>query len=814
MLLAGVAFFATACEKDSLLSDHEGGVSFNIQMISSSTTRAGDTTTENGGETGGNETPSAPAGPVISPINVRIYRPATTAADDNNYTTLIRRYSALEDIPNPLFLVAGKYQIKVEGGNKSKNKSFKEPETAIERQEKLCYEGYTNFVINAHQSTNNIEVACTPVNVKINSIFDTSDAELDATGKKKYENRLISNVKITIVAMAYVADGENKTTPAKIKAENSKLEFGGTGVGYFILPDGVSDIVYLFEGDHETDGHIEFVGHTSVSKGYAYTVNFRYARTPDGFAGITLALDTEPTDIIEDKFYFKPQPEIKATGIDLNAVNDYKRGESVTLACESINTLTKITLGDNVIFENNIATVNNTVTGITATATDDSNTKVNITLSPEYFNSVGGSMQSLNFKMWDSDTDPNQPYEQIVKFRKSGIMDNSEQQYDLWGNRATIKAHIIPDDIASGTSVKIKFRRSDIAADSQTNVYEVTATRESGNEKVWIATTDIMDGENRVFPTYDYVANNGNNHAIYKPNTATGIYAGNAYTYDLYIGDTLIDSHTLTPEVNQPISGGDFENSQMNCFKDLSESNVVSLDWCSGNNSYTEDGHLCRFSSYAGMGGSGCTYLQARTAGMLGINMLAAGNLFTGDFKKPGTSGTVSFGMKYTWSARPTALKFKYQGNIGAVDRTDKNDVFIAKTQQDQASVLVAIVKWGNRHGVTSGTGDPSGMWSPDNGVNSVGEGEIVGYGLAYPTTETKDATTMTTYYVPIVYYDINATAADLNAANYSLVISFATSRYGDYMNGCSSSHMYIDDVEWHYGAESTFENVFTKDTF
>lgn len=796
MLLAGVAFFAIACEKDSLLSDHEGGVSFNIQMISSSTTRAGDTTTENGGETGGNETPSAPAGPVISPINVRIYRPATTAADDNNYTTLIRRYSALEDIPNPLFLVAGKYQIKVEGGNKSKNKSFKEPETAIERQEKLCYEGYTNFVINAHQSTNNIEVACTPVNVKINSIFDTSDAELDTTGKKKYENRLISNVKITIVAMAYVADGENKTTAAKIKAESSKLEFGGTGIGYFILPDGVSDIVYLFEGDHETDGHIEFVGHTSVSKGYAYTVNFRYARTPDGFAGITLALDTEPTDIIEDKFYFKPQPEIKATGIDLNAVNDYKRGENVTLACESINTLTKITLGDNVIFENNIATVNNTVPGITATATDDTNTKVNITLSPEYFNSVGGSMQSLNFKMWDSDTDPNQPYEQIVKFRKSGIMDNSEQQYDLWGNKATLKAYI-PDDIVAGTSVKIKFRRSDIAENSQTNVYEVTATREPGNEKVWIATTDIMDGEERVFPKLDFVPDNGKGHAIYKPNTATGIYSGSEYTCDLYVDGVKIDSYTLAPVANQSIYGGDFNNSNLNCFKNLCQSSTVSEDWGSGNNNFVT---LCAFENN-----------KAKLIAGEYLTNLTAGNMFTGDFKMDGTKGTVSFGIKYSWSARPTALKFKYQGNI---ENVDKKSTYINKGSQDEASIIVAIVKWGNRHGVTSGLSDPSGMWSPDNGVNSVDEGEIVGYGLAYPTTETKGAATMTTYYVPIVYYDINATAADLNAANYSLVISFATSRYGDYMNGSSKSHMYIDDVEWHYGEESTFENVFTNDTF
>ena len=398
--------------------------------------------------------------------------------------------------------------------------------------------------------------------------------------------------------------------------------------------------------------------------------------------------------------------------------------------------------------------------------------------------------------MWDSDTDPNQPYEQIVKFRKSGIMDNSEQQYDLWGNRATIKAHIIPDDIASGTSVKIKFRRSDIAADSQSNVYEITATKQSGSDDAWVATTDIMDGENRVFPTYDYVANNGNNHAIYKPNTATGIYAGNAYTYDLYIGEDRVDSYTLTVPLptNQIIPHGTF-NQKLDCFQDGDVSSI----WGSGNNSFTKS--LCVYDS-----ANGRAKLQATTA----VGKLAAGNLFTGDFNMGSDmTGTVSFGIKYSWSARPTALKFKYQGNIEEVNQGSGHI-----SGQDSASVHVAIVRWNKRHGVTSGVGTPSGMWSPDNGVNSVGAGVIVGYGLAYPSTETKGDTTMTTYYVPIVYYDINATAEDLNAADFSLVISFATSRYGDYMNGSSKSYMYIDDVEWHYGAESTFENVFTKDTF
>ncbi len=811
IFIAGVAFIATACEKDSLLSGYEGGVSFDIEMQSSSSTRAGEgagagTTTDGSGSS---ENPPASNEPVISPINVRIYRP--NGDNDAEYGTLIRRYSSIEAIPNPLYLVEGRYMIKVEGGNKSKNKAFKEPETEKERKEKLCYQGSNNFSIEAHQVNGSenkvVEVNCTPINVKTRVIFDRTIKYLpDRPTVPEYENHLFQDdVKITLAAVAFDENMMNVAdiTADKIKAEPVRLEFDAFNgdnrkkeeAGYFVLPDNVNHIFYLFEGTHETDGKIEYIGYLPVSRGYVYPINFRYVRTPDGFAGITLKLDTEPEKIV-DQFYFKPQPELKATGIDLTAVNDYTRGTTVSLTCESINDLTKLSLNDEVFYENNVASQAD-IAGLTATKVED--TKVTITLSQDYFASVGGSLQTLQFKMWDSDTPANEPYTQEVKFRKSGIMDNSVQSYDLWGNKATIKAYINPADNSSNAVVKIKFRRADIAADATNNVYEVSATKLSTGVDEWAIETVKMDGENRVFPYYDPTAN-AEGHSIYKPNTATGIYAGNAYTYDLYIGDDFVDSYTLTVPLptNQIISDGTF-NQKLDCFED---GNVSSI-WGSGNNSFTKS--LCVYDS-----ANGRAKLQATTA----VGKLAAGNLFTGDFKM-GTdmNGTVSFGIKYNWSARPTALKFNYGAYIGTVDKEGK---YISG--QDEASVLVAIVKWGSRHGVTSGVGTPSGMWSPDNGVNSVDEGVIVGYGLAYPTIETYDSETETisptTYYVPIVYYNIEETAESISGANYSLVISFATSRYGDYMNGCSSSYMYIDDVEWHYGPITDKMPTFATDTY
>ena len=45
-------------------------------------------------------------------------------------------------------------------------------------------------------------------------------------------------------------------------------------------------------------------------------------------------------------------------------------------------------------------------------------------------------------------------------------------------------------------------------------------------------------------------------------------------------------------------------------------------------------------------------------------------------------------------------------------------------------------------------------------------------------------------------YYD---TACAAPQSSYTLVISCATSKYGDYMNGCSKNVLYVDDFEWVY---------------
>ena len=146
MLLAGVVALAAACSKDSVATDDKGAVNFDIQMSSLTRSNADSFSPET--------------------LKVRIY----------NGEGLLRRYTSMEEIPSPLYLVAGNYSVKVEAGD-TKNTAFKAPtgDNATERlKQMLCYYGTQEFTVAAH-SIADVAVACPTINSKISVGFTTEN---------------------------------------------------------------------------------------------------------------------------------------------------------------------------------------------------------------------------------------------------------------------------------------------------------------------------------------------------------------------------------------------------------------------------------------------------------------------------------------------------------------------------------------------------------------------------------------------------------------------------------------------------------------
>ena len=513
------------------------------------------------------------------------------------------------------------------------------------------------------------------------------------------------------------------------KGSLDELTFTEAANGYFMLPEDVTTLVYKFEGTHSDPSE----------------------DAPGYIECFTIQVDDSTEDFTDDIVW--TDISITGDGFNVEEQQDYIPGKSAAVTYQ-ISNLTPIK--DVMLYSGSTSydLLDNTYPGITVDKTNDREMKVS--LGDEFFSALGGGEQSLRLRVRDTS---NGELSRTTPFRVQGLLPVGASDCDLWFNRVTLKALIL-DPEASEVTFKLG---------------DKSASGVAGEEGVYTATfepewTQTANAEHPEYPSY------------YLPVAGTGIFAGQEYNYGVKIG-SLDFSGSFTAASGPAIPNGDMEGS-LSCF---GTSNANTTMWGSGNNSLKQG--LCTAGSFTGMGGSQCAKLSASQT----LGVLAAGNLFTGTFRLSGTTGTVSFGQKYDYTARPKSLKFKYHATVGAVDINKYGT--IPTGEQDISSIYVAIVDWSARHTVSSGTSAPTGVWDPAAQTTLEGSGAIIAYGIM-DITSTTVGEAMVEGEIPLRYYSTDTAAP---AGNYTLVISCATSKYGDFMNGCSSNVLYVDDFTWGY---------------
>ena len=357
---------------------------------------------------------------------------------------------------------------------------------------------------------------------------------------------------------------------------------------------------------------------------------------------------------------------------------------------------------------------------------------------------------------------------------------------DLWANTASFTLNIPAD----ATSVSVQYRIK-----GQTTWNDADITANADGSRTALISPDWTTGTNEAGLT------------IHSVDPKTGIFARKSYEYQLLADGATVASGEFTPKNNlgDIIPNAGMESWSTKSMKKIIGStnvpypNAVKYEdatgtdkfWDSGNNGYmTSSGtdKLCTQATYPGMVGDYCAQLAAKYA----VIAFAAGNLYTGDFVMDGTVGYAQFGQPYTYSARPAALKLKYAAEIGEINRV-KNDPPVS-TGIDKGRIFVCIVEWSDRHAVKSGTKvDKTTFWDPET-VSSLNEGKIIGYGSAYITESHTGS--MKDLELPIVYYEKTDKAP---TSKYTLVISTATSYLGDYLTGCDTNKLWVDDFKWVY---------------
>ncbi len=189
------------------------------------------------------------------------------------------------------------------------------------------------------------------------------------------------------------------------------------------------------------------------------------------------------------------------------------------------------------------------------------------------------------------------------------------------------------------------------------------------------------------------------------------------------------------------------------------------------------------------------------------VGMLAAGNIFTGQFAGlVGTSGgKVNFGRP--WTSRPTGIRLwvKYSGGDVNIITDLPEGADFKKGYKDRASVKIALGTWSHRtYGGTKdspvlvNTTDASTFVDYRTDASTIADGELILYGEGRQqinggqVEENVAVGEWRQVTIPFSYHRLTEYPTHI-------IISCASSMYGDYFSGSDSSRFWIDGVELLY---------------
>ena len=297
----------------------------------------------------------------------------------------------------------------------------------------------------------------------------------------------------------------------------------------------------------------------------------------------------------------------------------------------------------------------------------------------------------------------------------------------------------------------------------------------------------------------------------------TGLEPETVYEVIAYSGSEETSVWEFTTEEATPIPNGSFEYASKVSGKDYYKfydpacgvPDGMYMFWGSGNGEGSEgvDGS-------ASMGivityvdtkdkVDGKQSVRAQTSQLAGI--LAAGNLFTGQFAGlVGTSGgMVNFGRP--WTSRPVALKLYCKYVTGKMDivKGSPAGMTLTKDDYDRAEIKFALGDWDyKKYGGTKespvhiNTTDSRTFVDYNTDASTIANGGLIIHhdGYILNGAEKVEASTdqWVEYTIPLNYHDLEKQPTHL-------IISCAASQFGDYFTGCSNSKLWIDAVELVY---------------
>lgn len=715
---------------------------------------------------------------------LKIYSVSTSGS-----TELIRYYKPAYEIPEVLYLTSGNYKATLS------MQVDAEPTYATRDPYYYTYEGEQAFTIAKDEQTD-VTITCGVINSVVRMQLDaasfatnsssseytfdsaTGSIIVDANGSTSSdENVIVRNI------VGYVSADSCTSAEDVIKSSTSyMLEYNfvdGSGAassevgvdfvcddGYFMLPEDATALYYAISFEYSDKLDSEFETYTSYGKitniknQTIYTLAMSCAQADTGSVGLNVSITNSEYDEGDNDFSFSPQPTISGDGID--AAFDYVGGSKVydlaALIPMSSVTITRDGVSYDLMADGDVKSVD----FVESLELSDDKLSATLTLNNNFysgFNAGGENSYTITVTDEKSAVGTASP-----KAKLTGML-KTISSANYWNNTGTLTAYIAESDASSAV---VYCRR-----EGETEWREMSMPN------------GVAHGDNsaNIDAAWSSVSKNSSGHSYY--NLEFGVAAGATYECKLEVDGvqrggevsiTVGGTKDLIPYAEMNSTSG------LTCF---GNSNTSTTNWGSGNNSMSSG--LCSFSSDYG---DGCAYLAAKS----GVTLvgIAPGNLFLGRFDMSGMNGTVSFGQSFTYNSRPTSFKFRYRSTVGTVNNAYHSGAPLSKGDADILTIYFAIVDWSGRHDVTSGTSSPSGVWDPES-YTSVDKGNIIGYAMFDTSTST---TTFDEVEIPVNYYDM---VTNPSSSNISIVISCSTSKYGDYLTGCDTNRLWIDNFEFGY---------------
>ena len=366
--------------------------------------------------------------------------------------------------------------------------------------------------------------------------------------------------------------------------------------------------------------------------------------------------------------------------------------------------------------------------------------------------------------------------EDIIIFEPVSTGLASSALHEIWATKATVHADVDPTENAGAT---VAFEYSS----NGTNWTKVAGV--DGGDGTWSA---------------DF----------------TGLTPSTEYSYRLLINDAPVgDSKTLTTDKAPNLPNASFEYVSLvtggSYYKFYDPACGVeegkTMFWGSGNGEGSD--------GINGSASMGVIITRIDTGdkvhgnqSVVGANgafgsLLTAGNLFTGQFAGlVGTSGgKVNFGRP--WTSRPSALKLWCKYSTGKIDCLNNSSLGVTTSDYDRAQIKVAIGTWDyKKYGGTKNspvlinTTEESTFVDFYTDANTIANGDLIIYNDGYSINKGAKVSATTSgwieYTIPIDYRNFTTFPTHI-------VVSCATSQFGDYFTGYSKAELKIDAMELIY---------------